>query len=108
MGVCCTAVTAVKLEWMDGWNQLVVFFFCFLTVLAAVLANKDADIDDLIESADDALFKQIIADPNYVLAYLLQSGTWVGPIYGGVGLGHKILRLGWVGSGRVGSSVKNV
>ena len=33
--------------------------------------NASADIDDLIESADDALFKQFIADPNRVVAYLL-------------------------------------
>jgi len=32
-------------------------------------------MDDLIESADDVLFKQIIAKPNYVLAYLLPDKT---------------------------------
>ena len=34
-------------------------------------SSDTADIDDLIESADDALFKQIIANPNHVSAYLL-------------------------------------
>jgi len=31
-----------------------------------------ADVDDLIDSADNALFKQIIADSNHVLAHLLR------------------------------------
>jgi len=42
-----------------------------------VCAPDTANIDDLIEAADDALFKQIIADPNHVLANLLPDKTAV-------------------------------
>jgi len=38
-------------------------------------AADAANIYDLIESADDALFKQIIANPNHVSAYLLPDKT---------------------------------
>ena len=41
----------------------------------AFCATNTANIDDLIESADDALFKQIILDPNHVLTYLLPVKT---------------------------------
>jgi len=39
------------------------------------LSPDTADIDDLIESVDDALFKQIIENPNHILAYLLPDKT---------------------------------
>ena len=42
---------------------------------AAMLTINAVNIHGVIEPADDALFKQIIANPNHVLAYLLPDKT---------------------------------
>jgi len=43
----------------------------------AFCAADTADVDDFIESVDDALFKQTIANPIHVLVYLLPDITAV-------------------------------